>query len=225
LNLFLVGFSYFARYYAQKWYAKKNYFASLKYVLDEVGIVTALVLSLLTKGLVVFTALNKLSFKSKWKYIPGKKGRKRYFSPYFIAKATLVGPLVSFGLAVLGKISLPYIGFGYQFMIINIWLAVFNMLPLVTVLPIIYGELGHFFGLHKGEKLFFEGDLILFGSHYLWMFYFFFIALGSAGLIFFDNLTAILIGAFLISSVIWVYWHYLVRYTLKGKKFEPAAAK
>jgi len=226
---------------AQKAMAR-HFYATSRFKLWGLGVVISIVLIFLTKGWFIWAAVGCAAVSAKYFLRPGKKHAG--LGPYEIAKIIATGAFASIGLAVLGKLLIPYFGeLAEQFMSINLWIAVFSVIPLFLIRvfgalhiakwfspwkkkkvlktgkPWVYGKPSWSIleGTLKrvGKMYLSEGELVFFGSKALWIFTFVFVIMATALLIWLGALLSILIAGVL-ATIMFLIWH---------QKFEPKTFK
>jgi hypothetical protein len=108
-------------------------------------------------------------------------------------------------LAVIAKALVPVFGLlAVKLMTINLTIALFNLVPFFTLLPII--------ALQKAKRKaleapYVEGEFVFFGSRTLWVFLFAFALILAISLLFLGALTSVLL-ALLLAFLLFVAWHY-----------------
>ena len=218
----------------------RHFYAISRFKLWGLGVVISIVLIFLTKGWFIWAAVGVAAVTTKYFLRPGKKHEG--LGPYEIAKIVATGAFASIGLAVLGKLLIPYLGtIAEQFMNMNLWIAVFSVIPLFLVRvfgaqhiakwfspwkkaekkvlktgkPWVYGKPSWSIleGTLKrvGKMYLSEGEIVFFGSKALWIFTFVFVIMSAALLIWLGALLSILIAGVL-ATVMFLIWHH---------KFEP----
>jgi len=196
-NLILVGISVLIHEIAHRAYALK-YRARIKTGIWWSGVLTALIILFLTNGHIVLASIWTVIISS-WYMIPGKTKKKWALRAIDSAKIAAVGPLSNYALALLGSV----IG-ANEFVRINIWLAITNLIPYYTILPgILFGRLKKKFRLP-----FFEGEYILWGSRSDWLALFSMVVIGSLLLWIIPAIYAAIISALIgfCAILIW-YWY------------------
>lgn len=209
LVLILVILSLAVHEVAHRWIAAK-YLARVRSKIFLSGIIAALVLVFVTNGYFIFAALWAVTITSIYKLRPGKGYPKWHLGPYERAKIAIVGPLASFSLAIVAKLLIPIFGVVAQkLMIINLWIAIINLFPFFTLLPIVFWRMSPIIQkeIAKGTP-YVEGEFVFFGSRAMWAFSFVFMLVGGLGLVFIESLLLSLIIAFAIAFTLYLAWHY-----------------
>jgi hypothetical protein len=216
----------------------RHFYAISRFKLWGLGVVISIVLIFLTKGWFIWASVGCAAVSAKYFIRPGKKVAG--LSPYETAKIVATGTFASIGLAVLGKLLIPYFGtIAEQFMNMNLWIAVFSVIPLFLIRvfgalhiakwfspwkkkralkpgkPWVYGKPSWSIleGTLKrvGKMYLSEGEIVFFGSKALWIFTFVFVIMSAALLIWLGALLSILIAGVL-ATIMFLIWH---------QKFEP----
>ena len=209
LVFILVALSLSVHEVAHRWAATK-YLARVRSKIFLSGIIAALVLVFVTNGYFIFAALWAITIKSIYTYRPGKPYPKWHLGPYDRAKIAIVGPLASFALAIVAKLLIPVLGpIAQKLMIINLWIAVINLFPFSTILPIVFWRMAPIISkeVAKGTP-YVEGEFVFFGSRSMWAFSFVFVLIGSFGLVFIKSLMLSLLLAFSVAFILYLVWHY-----------------
>jgi len=222
LMFVLVAFSIAIHESAHRWLAAK-YLARVRSKLFLSGIIAALVLVFITNGFFIFAALWAITISSIYTYRPGRPYPKWHLGPYERAKIALIGPLANFGLAIVAKMLIPIMGtVAEKLMIINIWLAVINLFPFFTLLPILFWQMAPVIKkeIAKGTP-YIEGEYVFFGSRPLWLFSFVFVIVGGLALVSLGLFLSLAL-AFLVAFGLYLAWHYWLERGPKERWYKPA---
>ena len=171
------------------------------------GVVIFLILLLLTNGSFIFAAIWAITITPLRLLRPGRLWP--HLGPRERALIAASGPLANLGLAIVAKILQPVLGLlSEQLIIINIWLAVINLIPFFTLLPIIAAQKGTL-AAKPIETPYVEGEFLFFGNRPLWVLVFFFTLVAGIGLVFL-GLFASIILALVLALAIFIAWHYFL---------------
>lgn len=167
-----------------------------------------LLVAILTNGWLVIAVPWAIYVVPLYMFRPGKPYPKWHLGPYETALIAVSGPMANFVLAVVAKMLVPSLGLVAEKLIfINASLAVFNLLPFLTVIPTMFAKMSPR-GMKLKEVPYVEGEFVFFGSRALWTFVFAFVAVGCLSLLAVSALSAVMI-AFIIAFVAWVAWEFL----------------
>jgi hypothetical protein len=201
LVLMIVIAAIVAHMLAAKLVANK-FLATAKAEIWPSGLVALIVLTIATLGFFVFAVPWLL------KIIPGKKGFGRPYSVTSLRQMGLIalaGPMANLAFAIIAKALESGLGLvAEKIILINVAIAVLNLVPFWTILPIIAAQKVK----PSLEHSYAEGELLFFSSRPLWVFVFFFTLITGLSLLFL-SITSSLIIAVLTAGTIWVIWHYL----------------
>ena len=118
---------------AQKSLAKR-YDAVSRFKLWGLGVALALLVIFFTNGWFIWAAIGCAAVSTPTLLRPGRKIEREAISPFEVSKIMAAGTFASLGLAVVGKLLIPYLGtLARQFMNMNLWIAVFSIVPLFLV--------------------------------------------------------------------------------------------
>lgn len=92
-----------------------------------IGIIIPLLVSLISGGVIIFSAVGVFILTSQMKVASGRE--RPYITEYETAKIAFIGPLTNLGIALIFSFFLPYFDVR-EIINLNIWMAVFNMIPL-----------------------------------------------------------------------------------------------
>jgi len=180
------------------------------------SVVAMLIITIITGGSVIVAVPWAVTVIPLYFYRPGKSYPQWHLGPRETALIALAGPLANFALAVLAKLLVPSLDLvAKKLIFINASLAVFNLLPFLTLFPIMFSKMSVNRYEQKGMPHV-EGEFVFFGSRALWAFTFAFVLIGSLCLVVLGAFASLII-AFIISAVLWVLWHYFVDF----RKLEP----
>jgi len=217
LVLFLVLISVFVHEIVHRFVAKK-YHARVTSKLFMSSVIAMLIIVVLTNGNLVIAVPWAVSIIPLYFYRPGRASP--HLGPYESAFIAAAGPLSNFFMAVVAKLLIPQLGLiAQKLMVINISLAVFNLIPFLTVLPTILAQTPAL--MFGGKRLtnvpYVEGEFVFFGSRLLWLFTFAFVLV--AGLcLFITGILASVIIALIVAAVLWVLWHFWEPELLPGQE-------
>jgi hypothetical protein len=204
LVLILVAISVLVHEAAHKIVASK-FMAVVKSKLWLSGIIVMLLLMFLSNGWVIFAALWAVLIRPWRLFKPGKPFP--HLGPRERALIGLAGPMANLGLALFAKLIGPV---GAKLMVINIYLAIFNLLPLLTLLPILALQRGReILRRTPFETPYMEGDYVLFGNRPLWVFVFIFTIVVSVAMFYF-GLFASIMTALIAAVAIFIVWHWFL---------------
>ena len=173
------------------------------------GVIVMVILLVFSGGLIVFAAPWAVAMKPFRLMKPGKPWP--HVGPKEYAIIALSGPMANLGLAIIAKLLSPALGLiSTKLITMNIFIAIFNLVPFFTILPIMFFQWAK---LKPLEAPYVEGEFVFFGSRPLWIFVFIFTLVTGASLIYFNVLISIVL-AFILAAAIWVAWHWFL---------EPAA--
>jgi len=202
LILVLVGISVVVHEIVHKEVGKR-FFADVTSKVWPSGIVALFVITILSGGLITFAVPWAVSIAPKRLQRMGRTFP--HLGPREQALIALSGPMASLGLAVVAKILSPLLGLvADQLVLINATIAIFNLVPFFTILPVIAAQKG---SLKPLEAPYVEGEFVFFGNRLLWVFVFFFTLVAGVSLLFLGALASLLI-AFISAAIIWIAWHY-----------------
>jgi hypothetical protein len=196
----LVAISVLVHEAAHKVVASK-FLAVVKSKLWLSGIIVMLLLMFISNGWVIFAAIWAVIVRPFRLFKPGKPFP--HLGPREQAMIGLAGPMANLGLALFAKLIGPV---GAKLMIINIYLAIFNLLPLLTLFPIL--------ALQKRREMikrtpfeapYMEGDYVLFGNRTLWVFVFIFTLVVSVAMFYLGLFTSI-IFALIAAVAMFIVW-------------------
>jgi len=115
---------------AQKRMAR-HYDAMSVFRLWTLGVILSIALIFVTNGWFVWAAVGCAAISTERFYRVGRRTEEEAIMPYELAKIMAAGSFASFGLAVLGNLLEPALGkVAHQFMLMNLWIAVFSVVPL-----------------------------------------------------------------------------------------------
>lgn len=202
LVFILVAISILIHDFVHKLVARK-FLADVKSQIWLSGIVVMLILLVITNGWLVFAAIWAVSIIPLRLMRPGRTWP--HLGPRERSIIAVSGPLANLGLAVVAKALVPIFGvLATKLMTINLTIALFNLIPFFTLLPIIALQKTKEKAL---EAPYVEGEFVFFGSRTLWVFIFAFsIALGVC-LLYLSALVSVLLALFL-AFLLFVAWHY-----------------
>ena len=191
--------------------------AKVIYKVYWIGLVLTLVLAIVTNGWFIYAAPGAVMIIAYHKYRIGRrhyhKHRGPAFGPYEKALIAVSGPMTNIGLAILGKILIPYWGYSaYKFMMINVWYGVFNLIPFIKLGMLPLGLIGKgayevMFGVKETPRV--EGEYVFFGSRLLWFAAFMSALIIGVGLFFFSTLLALIIGLVSTAVLFLIFYYYL----------------
>ena len=169
------------------------------------GIIAMLLLTFLSNGWIVFAALWTVLIRPWRLFKPGKPFP--HIGPREYALIGLAGPMANLGLALFAKLIGPV---GAKLMIINIYMALFSLLPLLTLFPILALQRGRE-TVRKTpfETPHMEGDYLLFGNRTLWIFIFIFTLVVSVAM-FYLGLVGRIMFALIAAVAIFIVWHWFL---------------
>jgi hypothetical protein len=220
--LILVAISILVHELAHKVVATK-FMADVKPQIWFSGIIIMLLVLFVSNGAIVFTAIWAVSiiplrlFRSNrtWPHLGPREG----------AVIALAGLLANLGLAVVAKLLVPTFGdLATKLMVINLSIALFNLIPFFTVLPVLAIQR---FRETKLNSPYIEGEFIFFGSRTGWVFLLVFALVLSGGLLVFGA-TASVFLALVLALVLFVAWHYFFEpenLTIMDKTTSPSFRK
>lgn len=172
------------------------------------SVVAMLLITVITGGWVVFAVPWAVTVVPWYFHRPGKPFPKWHLGPRETGIIALAGPLSNFFIAAIAKMLIPSLGLiAEKLMVINVSLAVFNMLPLLTLLPVVFTKMTPFIGPRVRDAPYVEGEFVFFGSKSLWAFTFSFIVAGGLCLFVLGVIASVTI-AFLLAVALWIAWHY-----------------
>lgn len=97
----------------------------------KLGVALSIILAFLTNGWFIWAAVGCATISTQLFYRPGRLIEEEVIMPYEISKIIVAGAFANIGLAVLGKFLVPYLGtLAHRFMVMNLWIAVFSVIPL-----------------------------------------------------------------------------------------------
>jgi hypothetical protein len=202
--LILVAISVLVHEAAHKIVASK-FMAVVKSKLWLSGIIAMLLLMFISNGWVIFAALWAVLIRPWRLFKPGKPFP--HIGPREYALIGLAGPMANLGLALFAKLIGPV---GAKLMVINIYLAIFNLLPLLTLLPILALQRGReMLSRTPFEAPYMEGDYVLFGNRALWVFVFIFTIVVSVAM-FYLGLFASIMTALIAAVAIFIVWNWFL---------------
>ncbi|MGB9674984.1 MAG: hypothetical protein ACP5IJ_00680 [Candidatus Nanoarchaeia archaeon] len=171
------------------------------------GIVALLLGVLFSHGLFVFAAPWAVAMRGR-ALRPGMPWP--HISPKEKAVVAVAGILANLAFAIVAKLLVPFAGpFAEKLISINCAIAVYNLVPFFTILPILAFQWS---SLKRIEAPYIEGEYVFFGNRPLWAFVFVFAILLSISLKFLSIGLSLLIS--ILGSIgLWIVWHYF---------FEPA---
>jgi len=115
---------------AQKATAKR-YRAMSHFGIWPLGIAISIIIIFVTNGWFVWAAVGVATVGTARLLRPGRRIEEEGLTLYEIALVMAAGTFANIGLAVLGKLLIPSLGkLAHQFMIMNLWIAVFSVVPL-----------------------------------------------------------------------------------------------
>jgi len=202
LTLILVAISVLIHDFVHKLVARK-FLADVKSKIWLSGIIVMLILLVISKGWLVFAAIWAVSI------IPLRLLRPNRTWPHLGPKERSIiavsGSLSNLALAVFAKVLVPVFGsIATKLMTINLTIALFNLVPFFTLLPIIALQ-------RRSEKPletpYVEGEFVFFGSRTLWVFLFVFTIALAVSLLYLSALVSVLLALFL-AFLLFVAWHY-----------------
>jgi Zn-dependent protease len=197
----------------------KRYDAIVEFKTWNSLLFTALLITILTNGYVIFAAVWVVVISSKYLFRPGHKSP--HLGPWERAKIAASGPFTNFILALIS--ALLYVKTGAfiwnKLMIINFWMAGMNLFPFFRLFAILLmgsKQLAHNITYKLGravwgkEKLpYMEGEVIYFGSRLLAVFLLSLVVITAGIIIYFNRVfTALTIG-FIGSIIIFLLMHQL----------------
>ncbi len=198
------------------------YDASVKYQIWPVGVVVALILIFATNGWFVFAALFGITISTPWLFRPGRLKEEWHLGPEESAKIALAGPLIHIVTAIITKgiFMLTQIEFLREFMFVNIWLAVFMVIPFsLATSPWRRYFMREYTGGAVGPTAFgtrflkkdvqiskLEGEYALFGARNRWFISLIFVISTGAFLLLFDPITSLVLS--LIISLVFFFKAY-----------------
>ncbi|MFH0868961.1 MAG: M50 family metallopeptidase [archaeon] len=167
-----------------------------------------ILVAILTNGWIVIAVPWAIYVVPLYMFRPGKPYPKWHLGPFETALIAVSGPLANFILAVVAKMLVPSLGLVAEKMIfINASLAVFNLLPFLTLIPVMFAKMSPR-GMKVKDVPYVEGEFVFFGSRALWTFVFAFVTVGCLSLLAVSALSAVML-AFIVSFVAWVAWAFL----------------
>lgn len=219
LVLILVAISVLIHDFVHKIVARK-FLADVKSQIWLSGIIIMLVLLVVTNGWLVFAAIWAVSIIPLRLMRPGRTWP--HLGPRERSIIAVSGPLTNLALAVFAKALVPVLGsVATKLMTINLAIALFNLVPFFTLLPIISMQWAKQKAL---EAPYIEGEFVFFGSRTLWVFIFAFSLILAACLWFLGAIASVLLSL-LLAFLLFVLWHYyfelehLPEQTMKGPSF------
>jgi len=179
------------------------------------SVIAMLIIVVLTNGNLVIAVPWAVSIIPLYFYRPGRASP--HLGPYESAFIAAAGPLSNFFMAVVAKLLIPQLGLiAQKLMVINISLAIFNLLPFLTLLPNMFSQMTRY-RYEKVSLPYVEGEFVFFGSRLLWLFTFAFVLV--AGLcLFITGILASVIIALIVAAVLWVLWHFWEPELLPGQE-------
>lgn len=202
LALILVGISIFVHELAHKYIASK-FLARVESKISWGGVLVMLIGMVLSQGWIVFAAIWAVVITPLRSMKPGKPFP--HLGPREQAIIALSGPMASLGVAILAKLFVPSLGLiATNLIMINVFIALFNLMPLFTLIPIMSFQWGKRTALETANM---EGDFVFFGNRPLWVFVFMFALITSIALIKVGALASLII-AFILAAVVWIGWHF-----------------
>lgn len=171
------------------------------------SVVAMLLIAILTNGWLVIAVPWAVCIIPLYLFRPGKPYPKWHLGPYETALIALSGPMANFALALIAKLFVPALGLVAEKMIfINASLAIFNLMPFLTVVPAMFAKMAP-----RGAKIkdvpYVEGEFVFFGSRLLWVFTFTFVTIGCLSLLAVNAFSAVMI-AFAIAAIAWILWEF-----------------
>lgn len=205
--LFLVGISVLIHEIVHK-FAAKQCMGRVHSKLFTSAVIVMLIITILTNGNLVIAVPWVVTIIPLYFYRPGKPYPKYHLGPRESAFIAAAGPLTNFFLAVVAKMLIPSMGLiAEKLMAINISLAVFNLLPFLTILPNVFSQMTTY-RFEKKALPYVEGEVVFFGSRLLWCFTFSFVVIGSLCLLILGAFASLLV-AFIIAGILWFLWHFV----------------
>jgi len=130
---------------AQKRLAKR-YGAMSRFRIWGLGIAIGILLAFLTNGKFIWAAVGCAAVTSSPYFRIGRKVREEGIMIYEISKIMAAGAFTSIGLAIIGKLLIPSMGnTAKNFMYMNLWIAVFTVVPLLLTRVFIALNIGRAF--------------------------------------------------------------------------------
>jgi hypothetical protein len=202
LILILVAISILIHDFVHKIVARK-FLADVKSQIWLSGIVVMLILLVITNGWLVFAAIWAVSIIPLRLMRPGRTWQ--HIGPRERSIIAVSGPLSNLALAVVAKALVPVFGtIAIKLMTINLAIALFNLVPFFTLLPVIALQWTKEKAL---EAPYVEGEFVFFGSRTLWVFIFAFTLILATSLLFLGAVASVLLALFL-AFLLFVAWHY-----------------
>ncbi|MEM2874265.1 MAG: site-2 protease family protein [Candidatus Nanoarchaeia archaeon] len=214
LSLILVFISIFAHEIVHKLVARK-FDALASPQLWWSGIIAFFIILLLSGGLIVFAAPWAITIKPYKTYRLFRPGRVYpHLGPREKAIIGLSGPMTNLAIAVLAKILSPFLGMvANKLIIINASLAIFNLFPFFTVLPIMFFQWAK---LKPIEAPYVEGEFVFFGNRPLWVFVFIFTLVTSLSLLFLSAFVSVVLALFF-AVTLSIVWHWYLELQIYPK--------
>ncbi len=222
LMLVLVAISIAVHEFAHKLVAGK-FSAEVKPKVWYVGIAIMLILLMITDKF-VFAAIWAVSISSVRLLRPSRSWP--HLGPRERAVIAASGLLANLALAILAKMLVPTLGdIATKLMMINLTLAIFNLVPFFTLLPVMMTQIA---AQKPINAPYVEGEFIFFGAKTGWIFLFVFSVILAIGLWFFSATVSLLL-AFLMALLLFVAWHYFFEpehpSIMGGKSTSPSFRK